>query len=121
CLRRQRAAEPHSYPALRRQRRLFRHRHRAAAEKRNALSAVQKNRTESDAMTERANVIVYGAYDRHNYGDLLFAIILNRYLEAKGFNVLVAATKNSDLSRYGALPTIALKRALEASRTQPST
>ncbi|QGZ32065.1 polysaccharide pyruvyl transferase family protein [Stutzerimonas stutzeri] len=73
-------------------------------------------------MTDRVNVIAYGAYDRHNYGDLLFAIVLKRYLEADGrFNVLVAATKKSDLSSYGALPTIPLKKALEATRQQPKT
>jgi polysaccharide pyruvyl transferase WcaK-like protein len=73
-------------------------------------------------MTDRVNVIAYGAYDRHNYGDLLFAIVLKRYLEADGrFRVLIAATKKSDLSSYGALPTIALKKALDATRDQPKT
>ena len=73
-------------------------------------------------MTDRTSVIVYGAYDRHNYGDLLFAIILKRYLEAnERFRVQVAATKKSNLSRYGALPTVPLKKALEATRSQPKT
>ena len=73
-------------------------------------------------MSDPAKVIVYGAYDRHNYGDLLFAIILKRYLEADNrFSVLVAATKSSNLSRYGALPTIPLKKALQATRDQPDT
>lgn len=73
-------------------------------------------------MTERTQVIVYGAYDRHNYGDLLFAIILKRYLEAdKRFSVLVAATKKSNLSSYGALPTMPLRHALAATRQQPKT
>lgn len=73
-------------------------------------------------MTERSQVIVYGAYDRHNYGDLLFAIILKRYLEAdKRFSVLVAATKKSNLSSYGALPTIPLRKALAATRQQRKT
>ena len=73
-------------------------------------------------MTDRVNVIAYGAYDRHNYGDLLFAIVLKRYLEADGrFSVLIAATKNSDLSSYGALPTVPLKKALEATRQQSKT
>lgn len=73
-------------------------------------------------MTDPANVIVYGAYDRHNYGDLLFAIILKRYLEAdRRFSVLVAATKKSNLSKYGALPTLPLKKALAATRPQPNT
>ncbi len=73
-------------------------------------------------MTDRVNVIAYGAYDRHNYGDLLFAIVLKRYLEADGrFSVLVAATKKSDLSSYGALPTMPLKKALDATRQQPKT
>lgn len=73
-------------------------------------------------MTERTQVIVYGAYDRHNYGDLLFAIVLKRYLEAdKRFSVLVAATKKSDLSSYGALPTMPLRQALKATKQQPRT
>lgn len=73
-------------------------------------------------MTDRVNVIAYGAYDRHNYGDLLFAIVLKRYLEADGrFSVLVAATKKSNLSSYGALPTIPLKKALDATRQQAKT
>ncbi|MHB0765030.1 polysaccharide pyruvyl transferase family protein [Stutzerimonas sp. NM35] len=71
---------------------------------------------------DKMNVIAYGAYDRHNYGDLLFAIVLKHYLEADGrFRVLIAATKQSDLSSYGALPTIALKKALEATRQQDKT
>jgi hypothetical protein len=73
-------------------------------------------------MTERVKVIAYGAYDRHNYGDLLFAIVLKRYLEADGrFSVLVAATKASDLSSYGALPTAPLKQALDETSDQPKT
>lgn len=73
-------------------------------------------------MTDRVNVIAYGAYDRHNYGDLLFAIVLKRYLEADGrFEVLIAATKKSNLSSYGALPTVPLKKALDATRHQPKT
>ncbi len=73
-------------------------------------------------MTERVKVIAYGAYDRHNYGDLLFAIVLKRYLEADGrFSVLIAATKTSDLSSYGALPTIPLKQALDETSDQPKT
>ncbi len=73
-------------------------------------------------MTERVKVIAYGAYDRHNYGDLLFAIVLKRYLEAEGrFSVLIAATKTSNLSSYGALPTIPLKQALDETKDQPRT
>ncbi|MBF6624655.1 MAG: polysaccharide pyruvyl transferase family protein [Pseudomonas stutzeri] len=74
------------------------------------------------AFRRPTNVIVYGAYDRHNYGDLLFAIVLKHYLEANGrFRVLIAATKQSNLSRYGALPTMALKKALRATRQQRKT
>lgn len=73
-------------------------------------------------MTDRVKVIAYGAYDRHNYGDLLFAIVLKRYLEADGrFSVLIAATKTSDLSEYGALPTIPLKQALDETSHQSKT
>lgn len=70
----------------------------------------------------KIDVIAYGAYDRHNYGDLLFAIVLKHYLEADGrFRVLNAATKQSDLSSFGALPTMALKEALEITREHPNT
>lgn len=73
-------------------------------------------------MAARIKVIAYGAYDRHNYGDLVFAIVAKRYLEADGrFSVLIAATKASDLSNYGALPTIPLKQALSETSDQPKT
>ena len=76
----------------------------------------------SDDTNRKMKVIAYGAYDRHNYGDLLFAIVLKHYLETdKRFRVLVAATKKSDLSRFGALPTMPLKEALRATQQQRNT
>lgn len=73
-------------------------------------------------MAARVKVIAYGAYDRHNYGDLVFAIVVKRYLEADGrFSVLIAATRTSDLSNYGALPTMPLKQALDETSDQSKT
>lgn len=70
----------------------------------------------------KPQVILYGAYDRHNYGDLLFALILERFFQEQGrYTPLIAATKRSDLSAYGALPTLALKEALARTRQQPRT
>lgn len=57
--------------------------------------------------------VVYGAYDRHNYGDLLFALVVREYIvRIAGVEPIIASTKDSDLGSYGALKTIALSKAL---------
>ena len=61
------------------------------------------------------NIILYGAFDRHNYGDLLFPIIMQR-LFLKEFpekKVVIAGLINTDLSIFGALPTVSIKDALK--------
>lgn len=53
------------------------------------------------------SVALVGAFDRFNYGDLLFPIISKNHLLASGFhgNIPIHALLKSDLSAYGALPT----------------
>lgn len=59
------------------------------------------------------NIIIYGAFDRHNYGDLLFPIIVKKFVEAhSSISPIVAATKDSDLSEYGALKSVSLAKVL---------
>lgn len=53
------------------------------------------------------NINIIGAFDRNNYGDLLFPIIIKEVLLKKGIagNFNFFALKESDLSNVGALPT----------------
>ena len=55
----------------------------------------------------RPTIAIYGAVDRFNYGDLLFPLILTKAFRKAGANVDIATVgmRNSDLSRYGALPS----------------
>lgn len=64
------------------------------------------------------DIILYGAFDRHNYGDLLFPLIMKRVIEQElpQKKVLVAGLINSDLSKYGAHPTISIQKALKCSK-----
>lgn len=51
-------------------------------------------------------IAIYGAFDRFNYGDLLFAIILKIFFaEHREFRISFYALIDSDLSRYGGKPT----------------
>lgn len=53
------------------------------------------------------NINIIGAFDRNNYGDLLFPIVIREVLSKKGIegNFNFFALKESDLSNVGALPT----------------
>lgn len=64
------------------------------------------------------DIILYGAFDRHNYGDLLFPLIMERVINElhPKKKVLIAGLINSDLSKYGVKKTIAIKKALEISK-----
>lgn len=59
-----------------------------------------------------SRVALLGAFDRFNYGDLLFPLVLERALSHLGMDAqyelygLIA----SDLSRYGARPTVPIRR-----------
>lgn len=64
------------------------------------------------------DIILYGAFDRHNYGDLLFPLIMERVINDlhPKKKVLIAGLINSDLSKYGAKKTITIKKALKRSK-----
>ena len=53
------------------------------------------------------NIHVLSAGDRNNYGDLLFPIIIKKYLESKNITTSINnyGVIASDLSYFGALPT----------------
>ncbi|MBA6225819.1 polysaccharide pyruvyl transferase family protein [Colwellia sp. MB02u-18] len=65
-----------------------------------------------------SDIILYGAFDRHNYGDLLFPLIMERVIKHQfpDKSVVVAGLINSDLSEYGAPKTIAINKALKSSK-----
>ena len=47
-------------------------------------------------------IILYGAFDRYNYGDILIPIILREYLQKNGLEgIKYFSIKNVDLSLYG--------------------
>jgi polysaccharide pyruvyl transferase WcaK-like protein len=47
-------------------------------------------------------IILYGAFDRYNYGDIIIPIILSKYLKANGFeNIEYCSIKNADLTHLG--------------------
>lgn len=56
-------------------------------------------------------VWVVGAFDRHNYGDLLFPLLVQEAVRSRGFTgpVRFFSTLRSDLRRYGAVPTEGLR------------
>jgi hypothetical protein len=53
------------------------------------------------------NINIIGAFDRNNYGDLLFPIIIESTLKKKGIEnqFYYYALSKTDLSKVGALPT----------------
>jgi len=62
-------------------------------------------------------IALIGAYDRFNYGDLLFPMITSRII-AKRFpdvEVGVFALRQSDLSQYGAMPTRPIREMYDGS------
>lgn len=69
------------------------------------------------ARTSRARVALLGAYDRFNYGDLLFPLITRHELAARGLDVEVRAfsLRRADLSRFGAVPSHALRQLYDGS------
>ncbi len=63
------------------------------------------------ALPTKKKVVLLGAFDRFNYGDLLFPIVVNNEITANNNHIQseVYALAKSDLSRYGALKTSPLK------------
>jgi hypothetical protein len=66
-------------------------------------------------------VFLFGAIDRFNYGDLLLPVILKEKLMnsalAENFKIRVFGTIQSDLTRFGALPTESLNEFYTALKT----
>jgi len=62
------------------------------------------------------DIILYGAFDRHIYGDLLFPLVMERMLSQKfpNKNIVVGGLIDSNLSEFNALPTVSIKKALKA-------
>ncbi|WP_404651647.1 polysaccharide pyruvyl transferase family protein [Raoultella terrigena] len=64
------------------------------------------------------NIILYGAFDRYNYGDnlmplLLEKFILSNYVETSNqFEFIYASINSSDLSHYSCKPTVPMKSLL---------
>ena len=52
-------------------------------------------------MVKGYDIILYGAFDRHNYGDLLFPLVMKRVIEQElpQKKVLIAGLINSNLSK----------------------
>lgn len=64
------------------------------------------------------DIILYGAFDRHNYGDLLFPLIMERLI-SRAFpekSIAIAGLIDSDLSVFGAPKTESIKKALKNSK-----
>ncbi|WP_371375751.1 polysaccharide pyruvyl transferase family protein [Thalassotalea aquiviva] len=56
-------------------------------------------------------IVLYGAFDRYNYGDNLMPILLKMYLEKyqpsllESYELVYSSISDSDLSQYGCLPS----------------
>ncbi|PRD16797.1 polysaccharide pyruvyl transferase family protein [Pantoea coffeiphila] len=67
----------------------------------------------------KRKVVLYGAFDRYNYGDNLMPILLRMYLEKhhhekiKDIDFIYSSIKESDLSGYKCMPTIAMRNLLD--------
>ncbi len=61
-------------------------------------------------------VLIIGAFDRYNYGDLLFPLVIERQLSTYGenFQFEYFGLINSDLSNVGGLPTKGLQKFYKA-------
>ncbi len=61
-------------------------------------------------------ILIIGAFDRYNYGDLLFPLILEKQLDTyhKDFQYEFYGLVESDLSKEGGKPTLDLKAFYEA-------
>ncbi len=58
-------------------------------------------------MATENNILIIGAFDRYNYGDLLFPLVIEEQLKTYGqhFNASFFGIVNSDLSALGGKPT----------------
>lgn len=61
------------------------------------------------------NIILYGAFDRYNYGDNLMPILLEKFIlsnyveTSTRFEFIYASINSSDLSHYSCKPTVPMK------------
>ncbi|MGS4821543.1 polysaccharide pyruvyl transferase family protein [Raoultella terrigena] len=68
----------------------------------------------------KRQVILYGAFDRYNYGDNLMPILLQKYFEKyheeliPEIEFVFSSIKHSDLSRFKCMPTIPMSKLLGA-------
>ena len=46
---------------------------------------------------KKINILTIGAYERDNFGDLLFFILLKRILEGKNCNIVAGSIVGSDM------------------------
>lgn len=65
------------------------------------------------------DVLLYGAFDRHNYGDLLFPLVMERMLSERfpEKKIVIAGLIDSDLTEFNALPTVSINKALKQSKS----
>lgn len=72
--------------------------------------------------TNKPQIAIVGAFDRHNYGDLLFPLIVEYAAKHFGYEGQCQSygVIASDLSRYGAQPTLALRALFDRRRSAPA-
>ncbi len=68
------------------------------------------------AFERMKKVVLYGAYDRYNYGDNLMPILLEEYLRkyvsARNVDFIYTSILDSDLSRYGCKKTTSIAQVI---------
>lgn len=74
----------------------------------------------SNINSDKRQVILYGAFDRYNYGDNLMPILLEMYFKKqhedkiKNIDFVFASIKDSDLRNYDCKQTVAMRKLLNA-------
>ncbi|QNK31125.1 polysaccharide pyruvyl transferase family protein [Serratia sp. JUb9] len=69
-------------------------------------------------LSDKRQVVLYGAFDRYNYGDNLMPILLEMYLtqkhpdKTKDIEFVFSSIKDSDLTRYACKKTVAMRNLL---------
>lgn len=79
-----------------------------------------KNQTTTETSKLKKQIILYGAYDRYNYGDNLMPIIFRMYIEKyhpnilNNFQLTFCSIGESDLSKYDCYKTSKIKSVLDS-------
>lgn len=75
----------------------------------------------TSSQSKNSKAILLGAYDRFNYGDLLFPLVVRNEFgkHSPETDTLVHALVSSDLSRYGALKTQSIKALYQPRKLTP--